>query len=158
MLGRLIPFLRNDQGAVTVDWTVLSAAAVSMALATVTVLEDGLEGLVSRIDSELRSQQLSDGFVTYQSGDFEPLIAEGSMTIEDGAVIFDTVNQLMNSEILAALELGIEMMEAGTLPQQDFPTLVALASVARQRDIASPEMLDFYFGFDGSDPAYMTYH
>jgi len=157
MPSRLRHYLRDTRGAVTVDWTVLSAAAVSMALATVAVLEDGLAGLVSRIDSELRSQQLSDGFVTYQSGDFEPLIADGRLQDADGAVLFDNVNQLMNSEVLAALDLGIEMMEDGTLPASDLGTLVALASVARQRGIASPEMLDYYFGFDGSDPAYLDY-
>jgi hypothetical protein len=156
MLHHLTQFLRTDRGAVTVDWTVLSAAAVSMALATVTVLEDGIETLVARIDAELRSQQLSDGYVQYQSGDFEPLIARGLITAEDGAAVFVTINQLMNSEILTALELGIDMLEAGTLPPEDLPTLVALASVARQRDIASAEMLDYYFGFSGADPVYMN--
>jgi len=156
-MHRLTRYLHDTSGAVTVDWTVLSAAAVSMALATVALLEDGLAGLVSRIDAELRSQQLSDAFVTYQSGDFEPLIAAGYMQISDGQAMFDSVNALMNSEVLAALDLGIEMLEAGTLPQSDLGTLVALASIARQRDIASPQVLDFYFGFDGSDPAYLDY-
>jgi len=157
MRTALLRFFRDDRGAVTVDWTVLSAAAVSMALATATVLEDGIEVLVARIDAELRTQQLSDGFVQYQSGDFETLIAEGWITEPEGAQVFDSVSDLMNSEILSALELGIEMMQAGTLPQEDLATLVALASIARQRQIASSEMLDPIFGFDGSAPGYMDY-
>jgi hypothetical protein len=154
----IIHFLRDENAAVTVDWTALSAAAVSMALATVTVLEGGIDGLIGRIDGELRSQQMSDNFITYLSGHFEPMIADGMMSAEDGETFFVAANALLNHEILENLQIGIDRMVLGELPEDDLPILIALASVAMQRNIASDEMLDYYFGFDGGDPLYMDYY
>lgn len=151
-------FLHDERGAVTVDWTVLSAAAVGMALATVGVLEFGIGALSGRIDNELRTQTLSDDFVTYLSGHFEPIIAAGGMTNDDGEYVFNALNELMNHEIIEALDIGIDLMEAGELSDEEIAILVGMGSVADQRNIVSDVVLDHYFGFDGGDPVYMDYY
>ena len=150
-------FLSSESGAVTVDWTVLSAAAVSMALATVTVIEGGVDGLVSRVDGELRDQQLSDGFVTFLSGHFEAALGSEQVGIDDAEYYFDYANDLLNHEVVAGLELGIEKLENGELTEEDLALFIALGSVAYQRNIGDDDTLNHYFGFDGSDPAYEDY-
>lgn len=144
-------FLKDDSGAVTVDWTVLSAATVGMSLATVGVLNGGLQGLVSRVDAELRDQQMSDNFIQFTSAHFEPLYEFGFTTAEEAEVAFDTANLMMNQEIIDALQYGLEKLEAGLLSADQMVTLVALASVARQRNIVDATVLDYYFGTDGGN-------
>lgn len=157
MSAALRHFLTCETGTVTVDWTVLSAAAVSMSLATVAVLEGGIEGLISRVDSELRTQQISDSFVTFLSGHYEAALEEDLFNTDDGSYYFDYANTLMNHEILQSLETGIQLMEDGELTLEELPLLISLGSVAYQRNIADDDELNHYFGFDGSDPAYMLY-
>ncbi len=157
MMASIRQFLSSQTGAVSVDWTVLSAAAVSMALATVTVIEGGIEGLVSRIDGELRSQQLNDSFVTFLSGHYEDALGAQLLSTEDGEYYFEYANSLLNHEVVAGLETGIAMMENGELTEEDLALLISLGSVAYQRNIVDDDTLDYYFGFGGADPAYMTY-
>ncbi len=158
MSAKLHHFLHDESAAVTVDWTVLSAAAVGMALATVAVLQDGIDGLVGTVDSELRSQQMSDSFVLYLSGHYEDALAEGLLSSEDAEYYFEYANDLMNHEVIEGLELGIQMMEDGELTQDDLPLLLSLGSVAYQRNIVDDDVLDHYFGLAGnSEPAYLSY-
>jgi Flp pilus assembly pilin Flp len=150
MKSRFSTFLKDDRGAVTVDWTVLSAAVVSMSLATVGVLSGGIQSMVSRLDAELRSQQMSDNFVQFTSAHFEPLYEGDQITAATAEELFYAANALMNQEIIDALNYGIQALENGELTPQDIGTLVALASVADQRNLISDQILDYYFGFDGS--------
>ncbi|MDG3040063.1 hypothetical protein P6F28_02130 [Roseicyclus marinus] len=142
-------FVSDDSGAVTVDWTVLSAASVAMSLATVGVLNGGLQSVVSRVDAELREQQMSDNFVQFTSAHFQPLYQHNLATAEQAELAYDAANTMMNQEIIDSLQAGIQKMEAGQLTQDEVITLLGLASVARQRNILDPEMLDYYFGVDG---------
>ena len=144
-------FIKDERGAVTVDWTVLSAATVGMSLATVGVLNGGLQGLVSRMDAELRAQQMSDNFIQFTSAHFEPLYQNGFTTAEEAEAAHDAANQMMNQEIIDALQYGIEKLEAGLLNTDQIVTLVAIASVARQRNIVDANVLDYYFGTDGGN-------
>lgn len=143
-------FLLDDRGAVTVDWTVLSAAAVAMSLATVAVLNGGLQAIVSRMDGELREQQMSDNFVRFISAHFEPLYATNMVTAAEAEAAYNSANMMMNQEIIDALQVGIEKLEAGLLTDAQIVTLMALASVARQRNIIDATVLDYYFGVDGA--------
>lgn len=142
-------FLSDESGAVTVDWTVLSAASVAMSLATVGVLNGGLQSVVSRVDAELREQQMSDNFVQFTSAHFQPLYEKNLATAEQAEQAYDTANAMMNQEIIDSLQTGIEKMEAGDLTHDEMIVLLGLASVARQRNILDPEILDYYFGVDG---------
>jgi len=146
-----VKFLKAEQGAVTVDWTTLSSAAVGLSLATAAMLTGTVDMVTSRLDAELRDQQLSDGFVQFASAHFEPLYAEGKLDPEIAAEIFDIANQAMNQELIDALEAGISAFEAGeALSTQDIATLIAVASVAYQRNLIPDHILEYYFGFDGS--------
>jgi Flp pilus assembly pilin Flp len=142
-------FLRDERGAVSVDWTVLSAAAVSMSLATVGVLNGGIETLVSRLESELRNQQLSDNFITFTSAHFEPMYENGVVTAEVMDQYFMIANDMMNHQVIDALEYGLTALEAGALSPEDIVALAAVGSVAYQRNIVDDGMLDYYFGFNG---------
>ncbi|MEM7722727.1 MAG: hypothetical protein AAF376_10155 [Pseudomonadota bacterium] len=127
-------------------------------MATAAVLNGGIDALTGRIDAELRTQNMSDDFVVYLSGHFEAIIDQGLISMEDGQIFFDAADQLMNHEILAGIDQGIEMMLNGELTEDQLPLLLGMASVAEQRNIASDEMLDYYFGFGGNDdPVYLEY-
>lgn len=145
MTGILHSFIHDERGAVTVDWTVLSSAAVAMALATVAMLDEGILSMVSRMDAELREQSLSDNYIGFTPAHFEPVLELGFTTASYAEELFETANDLMNHEIITGLELGIQAIENGTLSQDDAVILVALASVARQRNIIDAQILDYYF-------------
>jgi Flp pilus assembly pilin Flp len=57
--------LRDDSGAVTVDWVVLTAAVVILAIGAISALDGGVSALVDQIDTEL-----SDGATTLSSESF----------------------------------------------------------------------------------------
>lgn len=143
-------FLRDTRGAVTVDWTVLSAAVVAMSLATVGVLNGGIQAMVSRADAELRDQQMSDNYIGFTSAHFEPLYENNITTAQVAEDYFNAANAMMNQDIINALETGITALEEGRLTHDDMAILMALASVAHQRNIIDDGVMNYYFGFDGS--------
>lgn len=151
MIRVITTFLRDDSGAVTVDWTTLSAAAVGMSLATAAMLNDSFQMMISRVDGELRAQQMNDGFIQFTSAHFEPLYENNLIAPERAEMMFGTANALMNHDIIEALEAGIEALEAGQLSMDELAALIAIASVAWQRNIVPDEILDYYFGFDGNE-------
>jgi Flp pilus assembly pilin Flp len=150
-------FISDESGAVTVDWVVLSAAVVGLSIATVGVLSNGLEAMVSRIDAELRDQQMSDSFISFTSAHFEPFYARNLATPEQAQAAFGVVNLLMNQEIIDQIGTGIVQLEAGQLTTTQMLTLSAMASVARQRNIIDPTVLDYYFGVDGANGVINNY-
>lgn len=46
-------FVRDDSGAVTVDWVVLTAAVVLLSIGAITVLDGSISGMVTDIDTAL---------------------------------------------------------------------------------------------------------
>ena len=52
-MKRLINFTKNESGAVTVDWVVLTAAIVGIALAVIALISGGVEDASDGINSEL---------------------------------------------------------------------------------------------------------
>ena len=146
MTQLIYTFANDDSGAIAVDWAVLTAAALSMALGTAAVLNGGIDALVSRMDGELRDQQFSDGFVAFTSADFEALYENNLATPELAQSAFSNANALMNQEIIDGLETGILALEEGRLTSDDLVTLTALGSVARQRNILDDQILDYYLG------------
>ena len=55
-------FLRSEQGAVTVDWVVLTAALVGLSLAVMGVVATGVENASQRIAAQLRSDMVNAQF------------------------------------------------------------------------------------------------
>jgi Flp pilus assembly pilin Flp len=46
-------FIRDDSGAVTVDWVVLTAAVVILSIGAISALDGGIEGLTTQISNAL---------------------------------------------------------------------------------------------------------
>lgn len=147
MIRAITRFAADETGAVTVDWTTLSAAAVGMALATAAALNGSFQTMISRVDGELRAQQMNDGFIQFTSAHFEPLYENNLVSRDHAETMFTTANALMNHDILEALEAGIQALEAGQLDDEEIAALIAIASVAWQRNIVPDQILDYYFGF-----------
>lgn len=55
-------FIANDDGAVTVDWVILAAGVIGLALAAMGVVMDGTEDLTNDVESQLTSQLISTSF------------------------------------------------------------------------------------------------
>lgn len=55
-------FWENESGAVTVDWVILSAGVIGLALASMGVVIDGTEDLTGDVDTTLSSQLISTSF------------------------------------------------------------------------------------------------
>jgi Flp pilus assembly pilin Flp len=150
-------FLRNEDGAITVDYTVLSAAAVSVAIATTALLTGGINNLTQRIDTELRERQLNDTFIDFTSSHFEPLYMAGLLSEEDAGELWNTANSKMNQQLIDQLADGIAKIQDGSITEEELGELFAAASVAYQRNIVDDAVLEHYFGLDGSTPGGETY-
>ena len=155
MYPQFAEFFRNESGAISVDWTVLSAAAVGMAIATTAIMNDSLSFVSGQMDDELRERQLSDEWIQYAASHFEPILQTGYMTSAEAEAVFTAAEGQMNYDIMSQLEAGIAEIDAGTISAEDLVDLVGVASVAAQRNLVDDAILNHYFGFDGSDPAYM---
>ena len=62
MLNRIANFALDEDGAVTVDWVILCAGVISLALAAVGVITDGTENLSGEIDTNLKHELISTSF------------------------------------------------------------------------------------------------
>ena len=52
-------FMRDEDGAVTVDWVVLTAAIVGLGIAVLTSVSGGTTGLADKISSNLAGQTIA---------------------------------------------------------------------------------------------------
>ena len=52
-------FKRDEDGAVTVDWVVLTAAIVGLGIAVLTSVSGGTTGLANKISSNLAAQTIA---------------------------------------------------------------------------------------------------
>ena len=142
-------FLRDETGAVTVDWTVLAAAAMGMAIAATAVITDGIEGLSSNLEAQLRTQQISDAFVQFTSTHFDPLYDAGVLDEETAETLFTDANEKTNQEVLDSLEYYIDKINDGTINEVELAEAFAVASVAAQRNIVDDAVIEYYFLPDG---------
>lgn len=62
MKYQVLQFLKDEAGAVTVDWVILSAGIIGLALATMGVVIDGTEDLSGDMEATLTSQLISTSF------------------------------------------------------------------------------------------------
>lgn len=61
MLAKTLNFLKAEDGAVTVDWVVLTAAVVGLGIAVLASVAGGVNNLSDRISANLANQEI----VTY---------------------------------------------------------------------------------------------
>ena len=52
-MKQFLKFINEESGAVTVDWVVLTAAIVGIAIAVITLISEGVEDASNGINSEL---------------------------------------------------------------------------------------------------------
>lgn len=62
-------FAKDEDGAVTVDWVVLTAAIVGLGLVVISAVQPGVTGLAGKISSELQGWEI--GTTTPNSGGTE---------------------------------------------------------------------------------------
>ena len=55
-------FLGSETGAVTIDWVILSAGIIGLALASMGVVIDGTQDLTGDVDSNLSNQTATTSF------------------------------------------------------------------------------------------------
>ncbi len=55
-------FRKDEDGAVTVDWVVLTAAIVGLGIATLAAVSSGVEDLSGDISDQLKTNQISTTF------------------------------------------------------------------------------------------------
>lgn len=55
MTNAVFAFLHDDEGAVTVDWVVLTAAVVALAVAAFAMIDGGVASLTAKIQALLQS-------------------------------------------------------------------------------------------------------
>ena len=68
-LFKLAKTFRNDEdGAVTVDWVVLTAAIVGLGIAVYGVISGGIEDLSNDINTELKKDVVGQGFSSTSGG------------------------------------------------------------------------------------------
>ena len=61
MLKRFERHLKDEEGAVTVDWVVLTAAVVGLGVAAVTTIEGGVGTLASTISTAVSTKTVDNG-------------------------------------------------------------------------------------------------
>ena len=61
MMNMIKNFRRDEDGAVTVDWVVLTAAIVGLGIAILATVRTGTESLASNISSELADISVTNG-------------------------------------------------------------------------------------------------
>ena len=61
MKKRLEQFLKDEDGAATVDWVVLTAAVVSLGVAAVDTVEEGINALASDIATAVSTKEVDNG-------------------------------------------------------------------------------------------------
>lgn len=59
MISKLTHFLFEDDGAVTVDWVVLTAAIVGIAVAVLTAVGGSTTGLATKIGDEVEGLEVA---------------------------------------------------------------------------------------------------
>ena len=59
MMNFFKTFARDEDGAVTVDWVVLTAAVVGLGIAAIATVRDGVDSLAGDIDTSLENGEVA---------------------------------------------------------------------------------------------------
>ncbi len=135
MSNKFKQFLASEDGAITVDYVVLSAAAVAMAISTTDVLDDTIDFLSSRLEAQLRNQQISDAFVQFDSAFWQGQYDDGTFNETQTEDYFNQANELMNQELIDKINELTPAAYDGTLTTNETGELIAAISVGLQRNI-----------------------
>ena len=61
MIKFIKKFRKDEEGAVTVDWVVLTAAVVGLGVAGVATVSDGVDALAGEIESGVTNKSVDNG-------------------------------------------------------------------------------------------------
>ena len=87
-LFNLIKSFRNDEdGAVTVDWVVLTAAIVGLGIAVLAAVSGGVADLSTDISNQLLNQEITTEFSSYRR-DYRTILARAAFGNERGLRLF----------------------------------------------------------------------
>lgn len=64
----VVRFLLSESGAITVDWVVLVAGLIALALGATMLVTGGVEDLSGEVQSRLVAQDIDSGFVSTIAG------------------------------------------------------------------------------------------
>jgi hypothetical protein len=102
-------FLTREDGAVTVDWTVLTAALVGLGLAVSNVVFQGVEDVSVDVEAFLSSVSITDAFdAIYASDDFEDGIGNWTGGVVRDIRGFGNVLTLSRTSGSATLPIDID--------------------------------------------------
>ena len=62
LFNKIASFRRGQDGAVTVDWVVLTAAVVGLGIAALAAVKGGMKTLTTSINNQLASQSINTTF------------------------------------------------------------------------------------------------
>ena len=58
MLKKLLTYLKSENGAITVDWVVLTAGVVGLAGASAALINDGVVSAATHIEEGVKAQEV----------------------------------------------------------------------------------------------------
>lgn len=126
-------FFASENGAVTVDWTVLTASVVGLGLVTIGVVSGGVENLSRDVDGSLRGSSIISSFSnTLMAMDFtggDTLDGEDAIISVNGVPVVISTGRhgTMTVEIprvdgtFATAEVVVEQVNLGSSPGTRYP-------------------------------------
>lgn len=101
-MKHIIDFKNNDWGAVTVDWVVLTAAIVGIAMAVILLISGGIETASEGIDDDLRTAGTGWNFLNETSSSLDEYLAAYTDIRNDSGEFNDTTDSAAVSDALYA--------------------------------------------------------
>ncbi len=96
-------FIKDDSGAVTVDWVVLTGATVGLGLATMGVVSGGIENLSTDVSNQMRNQEVGGLFSNWGAAS---ILASADFTNGD-------MGGWVGGQVMAPIEALGEMLVLG---------------------------------------------
>lgn len=73
MFAQFLRTLRDDTGAVTVDWVVLTGASITLAIVALGTLNQGTTGLAEQVETVLTDVEVADLSPAVTADDQDPV-------------------------------------------------------------------------------------
>ncbi len=135
----------SDDGAVTVDWVVLTAAIVGLGLAVLVVVSGGVEDLSGDIDDELVDMEIATSFTggngPFDVGAYVPLTGDANFGVITGATAGQTNDQLRNWGNLA-MNIALDSNQSAATRRQEADTYAARYALLQERGADVSGMTD----------------
>jgi hypothetical protein len=134
-------FARSDDGAVTVDWVVMTAAVVGLGIAVLTSVSGGTTGLASTISSELTGMDVGQGDGPFDVSEYVPLTGDANFGAITDATAGQTDDQLRNWGNLAK-DIAMDSSKAAGERRQQADTYAARYALLQDRGADVSSMTD----------------